>query len=273
MMKVSIITVTYNSVRTLKHTIESIFAQKNVDWEHIIVDGASTDGTVDLIQSYEKEYRGRLKWISARDKGIYDAINKGMAMAEGDVVGILNSDDFYKYDWSLSHLLEPFHDATIEAVYADVEYVRASDLNRCIRYYSSAIFSPSLMRLGFIPAHPTFYMRRELIKKIGPYSIEYRIAADFEFLLRALFIHRIKTCYIPESLVVMRVGGVSTTGVKSHKTIMKEHLKACKTHGVYTNMAILSLRYVYKVMEILYTQFYVKRNRKRCKSINNYSTR
>ena len=263
-MKVSIITVTYNSVQTLKRTIESVFAQKNVDWEHIIVDGASTDGTVNLIQSYEKEYKGRLKWVSAQDRGIYDAINKGLSMAEGDVVGILNSDDFYKYDWSLSRLVAPFQDETIDAVYADVEYVRASDIDTCIRYYSSAIFSPALMRLGFIPAHPTFYMRRKLIQKIGPYNIEYRIAADFEFLLKALYIHRIKTCYIPESLIVMRVGGVSTSGIKSHKIIMKEHLKACKAHGIYTNMVILSLRYVYKIIEVLYTQLRLKNKRKRC---------
>lgn len=264
-MKVSIITVTYNSVQTLGDTIKSIFSQTGVDWEHIIVDGASTDGTVDLIQHYETQYQGRLKWTSAPDWGIYDAINKGIAMAEGEVVGVLNSDDFYKYEWSLSRLVAPFRDETIGAVYADLEYVHPNDLNRCIRYYSSAIFRPSLMRLGFIPAHPTFYMRRELIKQIGLYRIEYRIAADFEFLLRALYIHKIKTYYVSEPLITMRVGGISTSGVESHKTIMKEHLKACKEHGVYTNFVILSLRYVYKIYEVLYTRIRIK---KKLKNIN-----
>ena len=267
-IKVSIITVTYNSVHTLGDTIESVLSQKGVDWEHIIIDGASTDGTVDLIKSYNEAYRGRLKWTSSRDKGIYDAINKGIEMAEGDIVGVLNSDDFYKDDWSLSRLVAPFRDETIGAVYADLEYVLPQDLNRCIRYYSSAIFRPSLMRLGFIPAHPTFYMRRDLIKQIGLYRIEYRIAADFEFLLRTLYVHKIKTCYIPESLIIMRVGGVSTRGVKSHRIIMKEHLKACREHGIYTNVVILSLRYVYKIYEVLYTRLRLKKKSKKLHEVN-----
>ncbi len=267
-IKVSIITVTYNSVQTLGDTIESVLSQKGVDCEHIIIDGASTDGTVDLIKSYDEKYLGKLKWISSQDRGIYDAINKGIELAEGDVVGVLNSDDFYKYEWSLSRLVEPFQDESIGAVYADLEYVLPQDLNRCIRYYSSAIFRPSLMRLGFIPAHPTFYMRRDLIKQIGMYRIEYRIAADFEFLLRALYVHRIKTCYIPESLITMRVGGISTRGMESHRVIMKEHLKACKEHGVYTNVVILSLRYVYKVYEVLYTRLRLKKKSKNINGIN-----
>ncbi len=267
-IKVSIITVTYNSVHTLGDTIESVLSQKGVDWEHIIIDGASTDGTVDLIKGYNEAYRGRLKWTSSRDKGIYDAINKGIEMAEGDIVGVLNSDDFYKDDWSLSRLVAPFRDETIGAVYADLEYVLPQDLNRCIRYYSSAIFRPSLMRLGFIPAHPTFYMRRDLIKQIGLYRIEYRIAADFEFLLRALYVHKIKTCYIPESLIIMRVGGVSTRGVNSHRIIMKEHLKACREHGIYTNVVILSLRYVYKIYEVLYTRLRLKKKSKKLHEVN-----
>ena len=267
-IKVSIITVTYNSVHTLGDTIESVLSQKGVDWEHIIIDGASTDGTVDLIKGYNEAYRGRLKWTSSRDKGIYDAINKGIEMAEGDIVGVLNSDDFYKDDWSLSRLVAPFRDETIGAVYADLEYVLPQDLNRCIRYYSSAIFRPSLMRLGFIPAHPTFYMRRDLVKQIGLYRIEYRIAADFEFLLRALYVHKIKTCYIPESLIIMRVGGVSTRGVNSHRIIMKEHLKACREHGIYTNVVILSLRYVYKIYEVLYTRLRLKKKSKKLHEVN-----
>ncbi len=267
-IKVSIITVTYNSVHTLGDTIESVLSQKGVDWEHIIIDGASTDGTVDLIKSYNETYKGKLKWTSSRDKGIYDAINKGIEMAEGDIVGVLNSDDFYKDDWSLSRLVAPFRDETIGAVYADLEYVLPQDLNRCIRYYSSAIFRPSLMRLGFIPAHPTFYMRRDLVKQIGLYRIEYRIAADFEFLLRALYVHKIKTCYIPESLIIMRVGGVSTRGVNSHRIIMKEHLKACREHGIYTNVVILSLRYVYKIYEVLYTRLRLKKKSKKLHEVN-----
>lgn len=250
-MKISIITATYNSEATVKDTIESVLKQTYSDIEYIIVDGGSKDGTMDIVRHYEPEFGGRMKWISEKDKGIYDAMNKGIRMATGDVIGILNSDDFYTSDNVLEQINMTFEKDNVDAVYADIHFVDDSDLNKTVRYYSSKVFRRGLMRLGFMPAHPSFYIKKVCFDKIGLYNTSYRIAADFEFLLRAIFINRIKTKYIEEDFVTMRTGGVSTSGLSSHKLIMKEHLRAFKENKIYTNRLLLSLRYVYKIGEVI----------------------
>lgn len=250
-MKISIITATYNSEATVKDTIESVLRQTHSDIEYIIVDGKSKDGTIETVKRYEPEFGGRMKWISESDKGIYDAMNKGIRMATGDVVGILNSDDFYTRDNVLEHINRAFEQNDVDAVYADIHFVDDGNLEKTVRYYSSKVFRRWLMRLGFMPAHPSFYMKRECFDRIGLYDTSYRIAADFEFLLRAIFINRIRTKYLEEDFVTMRTGGVSTSGLGSHKMIMKEHLRAFRENKVYTNWLLLSLRYVYKVGEVI----------------------
>ena len=250
-MKLSIITVTYNSERTLRDTMESILSQTFQDFEYIIVDGASKDATLDIIREYEPRFQGKMRYVSEPDKGIYDAMNKGFAMATGDVIGILNSDDFFTSDDVLQAVVDGFAGEYVDAVYADIHYVNTDDLTKCVRYYSSSVFRPWMMRFGMIPAHPSFYCRKAVYDQYGSFDTTYRIAADFEILLRLIFIHRIRTRYVKKDFVTMRLGGASTTGYGSWSLIMKEHLQIMKRHGVVTNRFLLSLRYIYKLFEFL----------------------
>ena len=254
-MKISLITITYNSEKTLADTIQSVLNQTYSDIEYIIVDGASNDKTVSIIKQYEAQFDGRMRWISEKDKGLYDAMNKGIRMAIGDVVGILNSDDFFTSIDVLEKISEAFiQDSQLDAVYGDVHFVNPSNLNKCVRYYSSKIFKRHLMKLGFMPAHPSFYIRKECFDKYGLYKTDYKIAADFEFLLRVIYKGKIKTQYLPIDMVTMRMGGASTSGLESHRQIMKEHLRAFRENGIYTNTFLLSLRYIYKIEEILWSK-------------------
>lgn len=253
-MKVSVITATWNSAATLRDTLESVLRQTYPDVEHIVVDGASTDETMELVKEYEPRYNGRLRYVSEPDKGIYDAMNKGIRMATGEVVGILNSDDFYTSDRVLERVAEVMERGKTDAVYGDVHYVNDGRLEKCVRYYSSKPFRRGWMRLGFMPAHPSFYCRREVYMKYGGFDISYRVAADFENLLRLIFVNKIKTAYIPKDFVTMRTGGASSSGIQSHKQIMKDHLRALKENGIYSNIFLLSLRYVYKVYEVAKTR-------------------
>lgn len=250
-MKISILTATYNSAKTLRDTMESVLRQNYKEYEYIIIDGASRDATLDIVKEYEPKFEGRLKYTSESDKGIYDAMNKGIKMATGDIIGILNSDDFYTADDALQRIAEAFEHNDIDATYGDIHYVNDDDLTKMVRYYSSAVFKRSFMRYGLMPAHPSFYCKREVYEKYGSFDTSYRIAADFENLLRLIFIHRIKTLYIPKDFVTMRTGGASTAGFASRLKIMRDHLKAMKNNGVYSNFFLLSLRYFYKIYEVL----------------------
>ena len=250
-MKLSIITATYNSERTLRDTMESILNQTFQDFEYIIVDGASKDATLDIIREYEPRFQGKMRYVSEPDKGINDAMNKGFAMATGDVIGILNSDDFFTSEDVLQAVVDGFAGEYVDAVYADIHFVGTDDLTKCVRYYSSSVFRPWMMRFGMIPAHPSFYCRKAVYDQYGSFDTTYRIAADFEILLRLIFIHRIRTRYVKKDFVTMRLGGASTTGYGSWSLIMKEHLQIMKQHGVVTNRFLLSLRYIYKLFEFL----------------------
>ncbi len=249
-MKISVITATSNSATTLLDTIDSVLAQTYTDIEHVIVDGASNDGTIELIRQCEPLYQGRLRWVSEPDGGIYDAMNKGIAMATGDVIGFLNSDDFYTGSTVVERVAQALAASDADAVYGDVHYVSRKDLSKCLRHYSSKPFRRCLMPLGFMPAHPSFYCKREVYMKYGGFNISYKIAADFENLLRLIYINNIKARYLPMDFVAMRQGGASTSGFKSHRQIMKDHLKALRTNGVKSNILLLSLRYAYKIWEL-----------------------
>jgi glycosyltransferase involved in cell wall biosynthesis len=248
-MKISIVTATYNSADTLRDTIDSVSNQTYKDIEYIIIDGGSKDGTLDVIKEYAPKFDGRMRWISEPDKGIYDAMNKGIAMATGDVIGILNSDDFFTSSGILSKVAENIKD--VDAVYGDIHFVSPSNLTKCIRYYSSEKFSPWQMRMGFMPAHPSFYCKREVYNKYGLFNTSFKIAADFELLLRFIFVNRIKTRYIPLDFVTMRIGGASTSGLNSHKQILSDHLRAYRDNNVYSNILFESIRYLYKGLRLL----------------------
>lgn len=255
-MKLSLITVTYNSVKTLAYTIESVLSQSYSNVEYIIVDGASTDQTVDIIKKYEPRFNGTMKWVSEPDKGLYDAMNKGIRMATGDVVGILNSDDFFTTNDILLQVVNAFEaNKEIDAVYGDVHFVNPDNLEKCVRYYSSKVFRRSLMKIGLMPAHPSFYLKKERFEQFGYYKTDYKIAADFEFLLRVIYKGRILTKYMSIDMVAMRTGGASTSGFESRKRIMKEHLRAFRENGIYNNVFFLSLRYPYKIWELIKNKF------------------
>lgn len=268
MIKISIITATYNSGKTLRDTLESVLRQSYKEYEYIIVDGASKDETLDIIKEYEPKFEGRMHWRSESDKGLYDAMNKGIGRATGEVVGILNSDDFYTSDEVLSTVADCFRkDNTLDAVYGDVHYVDEYDTTKLVRYYSSRPFRRSWMRMGFMPAHPSFYCRKATYQRnklegskivgfkgnpdVAYFNTTYKIAADFEILLRMIFVNNIKIQYIPMDFVTMRTGGASSSGVSSHKQINKDQVRALKENGVYSNYFLLSLRYLYKIGELL----------------------
>lgn len=248
-MKISIITATYNSAATVCDTIESVLRQTHKDVEYIIKDGLSKDDTLTICREYEPRFGGRMKIISSPDSGIYDAMNQGIEAATGDVVGILNSDDFYTSDDVLAAINEVLEHDDCDAVYGDIHYVKSEDLSRCVRYYSSHSFTRERMMRGYIPAHPSFYCRRNVYQKYGLFDTSFRLAADFEQLLRLIYVEKIQIKYIEKDFVTMRMGGASTSGWKSHVVTMQEHLRAFKKNGIKNNVFRLSLRYFTKLAE------------------------
>ena len=246
---ISIITATFNSAKTLKDTIQSVLRQTNKDFEYLIIDGGSTDETIDIVKSYESEFSGRLKWVSEKDQGIYDAMNKGIKMASGDVVGILNSDDYFTSDDILQTVDNAFKSHEIDAIYGDIHFIRDGNPQKCIRYYSSRMFRPFWLRFGFMPAHPSFYCKREVFERAGLYSLDYKIGADYEMMVRLFKKYRIMSQYINKDFVTMRTGGASNNNVRSRITLINEDVKACKENGVYTNCLFVMLKFMYKIFE------------------------
>lgn len=246
---ISIITATFNSAKTLKDTIQSVLRQTNKDFEYLIIDGGSTDETIDIVKSYESEFSGRLKWVSEKDQGIYDAMNKGIKMASGDVVGILNSDDYFTSDDILQTVDNAFKSHEIDAIYGDIHFIRDGNPQKCIRYYSSRMFTPFWLRFGFMPAHPSFYCKREVFERAGLYSLDYKIGADYEMMVRLFKKYKIVSRYINKDFVTMRTGGASNNNVRSRITLINEDVKACKENGVYTNCLFVMLKFMYKIFE------------------------
>lgn len=246
-MKVSVITVTYNSAKTLSDTILSVAKQIGVDVEFIIVDGQSKDNTVQVIQRHQ-EYVDR--WISEPDKGLYDAINKGIRMATGDIVGILHSDDFYHREDTLAQVVNAFQEYGVESVFGDVIFVKPENLGKTVRYYNSGRFTPEKFKIGIMPAHPTFFTYRRNFEKFGYYKTDYKISADFELLVRFLYTHRLTYYHLPIDLVTMRTGGLSTKSWKSNILINQEDLRACLENGINTNYFRLYSRYFGKLREL-----------------------
>ena len=246
---ISIITATFNSAKTLKDTIQSVLRQTNKDFEYLIIDGGSTDETIDIVKSYESEFSGRLKWVSEKDQGIYDAMNKGIKIASGDVVGILNSDDYFTSDDILQTVDNAFKSHEIDAIYGDIHFIRDGNPQKCVRYYSSRMFRPFWLRFGFMPAHPSFYCKREVFEKAGLYSLDYKIGADYEMMVRLFKKYRIMSQYINKDFVTMRTGGASNNNVRSRITLINEDVKACKENGVYTNSLFVMLNFMYKIFE------------------------
>ena len=253
-MKISIVTVTYNSASTLRDTIESVLAQTYKNIEYIVVDGLSKDNTMDIVREYEPRFNGRMRYVSEKDSGLYDAMNKGIKMATEEVVGIINSDDFYHRKDIIQLVAETMSDKRVQAVYGDVRFVNPNDLKTTVRYYSSRIFRPSLFRYGFMPAHPTFFTYKRFFDEFGYYKLNYKIAADYELLVRFLYGHAVQVQYMQTDFMKMRTGGVSTASVKSNILLNKEIVRACKENGVWTCFPMLMFKYFIKVFELFFTR-------------------
>lgn len=254
-MTISIITATYNSGATIADTLRSVLHQTYEDFELLVVDGASTDNTMEIVRSFEADFKGRLRYISEPDRGLYDAMNKGLRLVTGDVVGILNSDDFFTTDHSLEHIAQAFQDEHIDASYGNLYFVHPQRPNVPIQHYSARHFRRWMLRFGFAPPHPTFYCRKTIYDRQPHFDLSMKIGADFELLLRYLFVLRLRTAYIPHDLVTMRIGGVSNANAKSRWIAMRERLKAFSKNKVYTNIFLLSFTYVYKAFKLFVAKF------------------
>lgn len=246
-MKISLLTVSFNSAATIKDTIESVKSQDYKDIEYIVVDGNSKDGTVDIIKSYDSFVS---KWISEPDAGIYDAMNKAIKMSTGDIVGILNSDDFFYNQQIISQVVAAFTDSSIDAVFGDLVFVNPDNLGKVVRKYSSAKWHPAKFARGFMPAHPTVFVRRVYYEKFGVFKADYKIAADYELLIRFLYVHRLKYKYLPITMVKMRRGGVSSRNLKSNLILNKEIIRACRENGIRTNIFKIYPKYFIKLFEL-----------------------
>lgn len=253
-MKISIITATFNSGKTVRDTIESVLSQTYPDIEYLIVDGASKDNTMDIVKEMEPRFKGRLHYISEPDKGIYDAMNKGIKMATGDIVGILNSDDFFTSENVIKKVANAFEENDVDAIYGDIHFVKDDNLKKCTRYYSSKSFRTWMLRCGFMPAHPSFYCKRKVFEEYGLYDLQYRTSSDFEMMVRLLAKYKIKTKYLPMDFVTMREGGESTAGLASKKKVNVDVSRSLKVHGIYTNQLLQAVRYGWKACELIYTK-------------------
>lgn len=247
-MKVSIITVTRNSASTLARTMESVMRQTYGDIEYWIIDGNSTDKTVDIIKSYEQSFCGRLHWISEKDAGIYDAMNKGVARSTGDVIGFLNSDDCFSADNAVEKIVNAFADDNIDAVYGDIHVERFAAPGRTIYRQSGRIFRPFLLQFGFAPPHPAFYVRTQTLKRCRAFDASYRIAGDFELIARLFHRYKIKARYIPMDFVTMSIGGTSTKDKNAYHEGLDEILTACKRLSIKTNRLMLSLKKLFLII-------------------------
>lgn len=254
-MKISIITVTFNSGKTVRDTIESVLKQEYSNYEYLVIDGESKDNTIDIIKEYEPKFEGKMRWVSEKDKGMYDGINKGIRMATGDVVGIINSDDFYHRTDIFGIINNAFEeDKDVQAIYGDVRFVHPDHLEKTVRYYSCKHWKPWRFRFGFMPAHPTFFTYKENFEKYGYYQYDYHIAADYELLIRHLYTNKVPAKYVPIDFMKMRTGGRSTNGWKANVLLNKEIVRACNENGIWTCLPLLFMKYFIKVFELLNTK-------------------
>ena len=253
-MKVSVITVCYNAEKTIADTIRSVFAQRcPVPVEYLIVDGASKDNTLAVInqtipnQTIKQSNAPSFSLISEPDQGLYDAINKGIARSTGDIIGILNADDRFEDESVLADIAKAFEDdPTLDCVYGDLRFVRGES-NETTRYYSSRRWRPWMHNWGFMPAHPTMYVRRSVFDRFGAYKLGYEISADFEWMTRILCRNKIKARYLPRCMVTMRLGGKSTAGLKAMLKLNLENCKANRANGYFSILPMMLPKYAFKI--------------------------
>jgi glycosyltransferase involved in cell wall biosynthesis len=250
-MKVSIITVTLNNAEYIETCIQSVLNQDYKNIEYIVIDGGSTDGTIDII----KKYKDKINiWISELDEGMYDAINKGICKSSGDIIGILHSDDLYIDEHVISNVVSEFSE-NVDSVYADLVYVERNNLEKIIRYYDSSIFKISRFAYGWMPAHPTCFIKKNVYDKYGLYKNEYTIAADYELLVRFYAKFRVSCSYLPKVIVKMRHGGISTRNFRSNVILNREIIHACRVNGIETNIFKVYSKYFVKLFQLFKRPF------------------
>jgi glycosyltransferase involved in cell wall biosynthesis len=247
-MKVSIITITYNSAETLEDTIRSVLSQDYPFIEYIIVDGASKDETMHIVNRYADKIA---LVISEPDKGIYDAMNKGVSCATGDVVGILNSDDFYADSSVIADIVTSLKQSNSDACYADLVYVDKENTGRVVRSWKSGEYTPGFFLRGWMPPHPTFFLKRAVYEKYGLYSLELRSSADYELMLRMVHKHGISLSYLPRVITKMRTGGQSNVTIKNRWRANKEDRLAWKMNGLQPGLFTLVRKPLSKLLQYL----------------------
>jgi glycosyltransferase involved in cell wall biosynthesis len=245
-MKVTVITVSRNSAATLPDTLRSVAEQSLPGVEHIVVDGASTDATADVVRRHGTHVA---KFLSEPDHGIYDAMNKGLRLATGDIVAFLNADDRYADAGVLERVARAMDKEGLDAIFGDVAFFRAQNPQSIVRRYRSDRFHPSRLAWGWMPAHPALFMRREIFRRIGLFRTDYRIAGDFELVARAFKDGNLRYRHLPEVLVMMRTGGVSTGGWRNTLILNREVLRACRENGIPTNLIKILSKYPAKLLE------------------------
>jgi len=248
-MKISIITPTYNSGKTLARTIESVLAQNYPDLEYIIIDGGSTDNTKEIVSGYQN--RLNIKFISESDKGIYDAMNKGVKLATGETIGILNSDDIFDNSTVLKIVSEAFTDPKIDAVYGDIKYF-GGDVNKITRYWQTGEYTDKKFNNGWMIPHPALFVRKTVYDKYGLYNTDFKLAADYEFILRLLKIHKINIKYTPETFVRMYNSGASGNSLKQRIKGWQEDKMAWKINNLQTPRLFIIRRILSKLGQFLY---------------------
>ncbi len=235
MLKISIITVCYNSANTIRDTINSVARQIYTNKEHIIVDGASKDATMEIVRTSPSVSR----YILEPDNGIYDAMNKGIKLASGDVLGTLNSDDFYIDNTVLSDVAKVFEDEAVDACFSDLLYVGQNNTGRVVRYWKSQQYKHGLFKIGWMPAHPTFFVRKRVYEKLGMFDLNYKIAADFELLFRLIEKNKINTVYLPRVIIKMRLGGSTNKTLKNIITQNKVIIRILRDY--YKDFSLLRM--------------------------------
>ncbi len=247
-MKFSLVTVAFNSFATIRDTFRSVLSQTYENIEYIVVDGNSTDETVSIIKEFEPEFNGRLKWVSEPDKGLYDAMNKGIRMATGDIIGIINSDDLFCDNEAIEKVVNIFElSENLDSVYANLYYVAQNDTSKIIRHWKSG--KQRAFKYGWHPAHPTFYVKRKIYEEYGVFNLDYKLAADFEIMLRFLEKYKISTQYLEEPLVKMRLGGETN---KSFSNIINQNIE-CVNSFVNNGLKINRLMYpFYRIVPKLF---------------------
>ena len=247
-MKVSVITVCYNSESTIESTIQSVLSQDYKDIEFIVIDGKSSDKTISIIEKYKDKIS---KFISEKDEGMYFALNKGIKSATGDIIGFLHADDFYAHEKIISGIVKEFKSKKVDSIYGDLQYVSREDSNKIIRHWKSQEYNSKLFLKGWMPPHPTFFVKRSCYEKYGSFNTAFSISSDYELMLRFLYKNKISTSYIPEVLVKMRTGGISNVTLQSRIKANKEDRLAWKINGLKPTSFTLILKPLSKLRQFL----------------------